>query len=250
MNCATAVAEKIALSRRAGQAPHSGGRRGVGDTDNLAWPAGSRPPGSSRAPWRGNVAVLHRLSDLGAAGAAEVEKVRAGTGPASDRRPEWSTGPAAGGGRSDATVGDKHRSDLLPQARRGVALGRWARCPGAHISPPTERPLVDTDATIGGPPMRNPAARRPKRRGPQLVPRHPGRAASESMPSPSTAPSWTWPQSPRSQGVWCAGEGPAGWPRLWPPTRRAARRRSWRVVDTRTAWAGWQLPYRGLEAGE
>lgn len=109
----------------------------------------------SRAFGVANVAVLHRLSDLGAAGAAGSEQVRLAEGLLSDS--ETSVVFAQPPGEADACRELLGLSEvetlLLPRLGRGVALwkvGRASFLVEHHLSR-LERRLVDTDAAMTPP---------------------------------------------------------------------------------------------------
>ncbi len=106
----------------------------------------------SRAFGVSNVAVLHRLSDLGAVGAAGSEQVGLAEGLLADTetrivyaQPHGEVSRAAGAlGLTDT------EADLLPQLRRGVALwkvGRRSFLVEHHLSP-GEREIVDSDGAM------------------------------------------------------------------------------------------------------
>jgi hypothetical protein len=106
----------------------------------------------SRAFGVANVAVLHRLSDLGAAGAAGSEQVRLAEGLLSDS--ETSVVFAQPPGEADACRELLGLSEvetlLLPRLGRGVALwkvGRASFLVEHHLSR-LERRLVDTDGAM------------------------------------------------------------------------------------------------------
>jgi hypothetical protein len=108
----------------------------------------------SRAFGVANVAVLHRLSDLGAAGAAGSEQVGLAKGLLSDSETRVVYGQPPGevesaGGLLGLTSTE---ADLLPQLGRGVALwkvGQRSFLVEHHLAA-TERPLVDTDERMTG----------------------------------------------------------------------------------------------------
>lgn len=155
MTCATAWLQ-LALSRRDGQ------RRivvvdeawviltnlGVARWLQASWKL-------SRAFGVANVAVLHRLSDLGAAGAAGSEQVGLAQGLLSDSETRVVYGQPPGEVESAGSLLGltSTEADLLPQLGRGVALwkvGQRSFLVEHHLAA-TERPLVDTDATMVGP---------------------------------------------------------------------------------------------------
>ncbi|HEX4540853.1 MAG TPA: hypothetical protein VH112_11465 [Acidimicrobiales bacterium] len=154
MTCATAWLQ-LALSRRDGQ------RRivvvdeawviltnlGVARWLQASWKL-------SRAFGVANVAVLHRLSDLGAAGAAGSEQVGLAQGLLSDSETRVVYGQPPGEVESAGSLLGltSTEADLLPQLGRGVALwkvGQRSFLVEHHLAA-TERPLVDTDATMAG----------------------------------------------------------------------------------------------------
>jgi hypothetical protein len=154
MTCATAWLQ-LALSRRDGQ------RRivvvdeawviltnlGVARWLQASWKL-------SRAFGVANVAVLHRLSDLGAAGSAGSEQVGLAQGLLSDSETRVVYGQPPGEVESAGSLLGltSTEADLLPQLGRGVALwkvGRRSFLVEHHLAA-TERPLVDTDATMVG----------------------------------------------------------------------------------------------------
>ncbi len=106
----------------------------------------------SRAFGVSNVAVLHRLSDLGTVGAAGSEQVGLAHGLLADSetrvvyaQPHGEVSRAA-----DALGLTETESQLLPQLRRGVALwkvGRRSFLVEHHLSPP-EREIIDTDGAM------------------------------------------------------------------------------------------------------
>jgi hypothetical protein len=111
----------------------------------------------SRAYGVANIAVLHRLSDLGAVGAAGSEQVGLAQGLLSDSesrvvyaQPPGEIAPACELLSLSAT-----ESELLPQLRRGVALWKVGNRAFLvqHLLSPTERLMVDTDRAmrVGGP---------------------------------------------------------------------------------------------------
>ncbi len=154
MTCATAWLQ-LALSRRDGQ------RRivvvdeawviltnlGVARWLQASWKL-------SRAFGVANVAVLHRLSDLGAAGAAGSEQVSLAQGLLSDSETRVVYGQPPGEVEAAGSLLGltSTEADLLPQLGRGVALwkvGQRSFLVEHHLAA-SERPLVDTDATMAG----------------------------------------------------------------------------------------------------
>jgi hypothetical protein len=109
----------------------------------------------SRAFGVANVAVLHRLSDLGAAGSAGSEQVGLAQGLLSDSETRVVYGQPPGeveaaGGLLGLTSTE---ADLLPQLGRGVALwkvGQRSFLVEHHLAH-AERALVDTNAAMAGP---------------------------------------------------------------------------------------------------
>jgi len=109
----------------------------------------------SRAYGVANVAVLHRLSDLAAAGSAGSEQVGLAQGLLSDSETRVVYGQPPGeveaaGGLLGLTTTE---ADLLPQLGRGVALwkvGQRSFLVEHHLAA-TERAIVDTDASMLGP---------------------------------------------------------------------------------------------------
>ncbi len=113
----------------------------------------------SRARGVANMVVLHRVSDLKAAGAEGSEQVRLAEGLLADS--ETRVVYAQPTGEVEAAAGLLSLTDtecqLLPHLRRGVAL--WKLGPRSflveHLVGPAERDLVDTDAAMAtGPPRR------------------------------------------------------------------------------------------------
>jgi hypothetical protein len=108
----------------------------------------------SRAYGVANIAVLHRLSDLGAAGGAGSEQVGLAQGLLSDSETRVVYGQPPGevesaGGLLGLTTTE---ADLLPQLGRGVALwkvGQRSFLVEHHLAA-TERALVDTDGLMTG----------------------------------------------------------------------------------------------------
>lgn len=106
----------------------------------------------SRAWGVANVAVLHRLSDLGAAGAAGSEQVRLARGLLSDSETAvvFSQPPGEAEACRELLGLSEVEAGLLPRLGRGVALWKVARrsfLVEHHLSR-LERRLVDTDAAM------------------------------------------------------------------------------------------------------
>jgi type IV secretory pathway VirB4 component len=154
MTCATAWLQ-VALSRR-------DGRRRIVVVDeawviltNLAvarWLQASWK--LSRAYGVANVVVVHRLSDLTAAGASGSEQVGLAQGLLSDSETRVVYGQPPGEVESAGELLGltSTEADLLPQLGRGVALwkvGARSFVVEHHLAA-AERPLVDTDATMAG----------------------------------------------------------------------------------------------------
>jgi hypothetical protein len=109
----------------------------------------------SRAYGIANVAVLHRLSDLRAVGAAGSEQVGLASGLLSDSETRVVYGQAPGevAAACDLLSLSETEAELLPQLRRGVALWKVGRRSFLvqHVLSARERALVDTDGAMGGP---------------------------------------------------------------------------------------------------
>lgn len=107
----------------------------------------------SRAYGVANVAVLHRLSDLHAVGAAGSEQVGLARGLLSDSetRVVYAQPPGEVGNASELLSLSPTEADLLPQLRRGVALWKVGQRAFLvqHLLSPAEQPFVDTDAAMG-----------------------------------------------------------------------------------------------------
>lgn len=107
----------------------------------------------SRAYGIANVAVLHRLSDLRAVGAAGSEQVGLATGLLADSETRVVYGQAPGevGAACDLLSLSETEAELLPQLRRGVALWKVGRRSFLvqHVLAARERALVDTDGAMG-----------------------------------------------------------------------------------------------------
>jgi len=106
----------------------------------------------SRAFGVSNMAVLHRLSDLGAVGAAGSEQVGLAHGLFADSETRVVFAqPHAEVSRAADTLGlTETEAELLPQLRRGVALwkvGRRSFLVEHHLSP-GEREIIDTDGAM------------------------------------------------------------------------------------------------------
>jgi type IV secretory pathway VirB4 component len=119
--------------------------RGVGRWLQSAWKL-------SRALGVANVAVLHRVSDLRAAGAAGSEEARLAEGLLADSETLVLYGqPVAELAAARELLGlSRTQEALLSGLRRGVAL--WKVAGRAylveHVLAPAEQPLVDTDARM------------------------------------------------------------------------------------------------------
>ena len=107
----------------------------------------------SRAYGIANVAVLHRLSDLRAVGAADSEQVGLASGLLADSETRVVYGQAPGevAAARDLLSLSETEAELLPQLRRGVALWKVGRRSFLvqHVLAGAERALVDTDAAMG-----------------------------------------------------------------------------------------------------
>ncbi|MHB1777857.1 MAG: VirB4 family type IV secretion system protein [Acidimicrobiales bacterium] len=106
----------------------------------------------SRAFGVANVAVLHRLSDLQAVGAAGSEQVGLAEGLLSDSETRVVYAQPAGEvpRASELLSLSPTECELLPQLRRGVALWKVGRRAFLvqHLLSPLERELVDTDGAM------------------------------------------------------------------------------------------------------
>lgn len=106
----------------------------------------------SRAYGVANVAVLHRLSDLRAVGAADSEQVGLAQGLLSDSetRVVYAQPPGEGSDAAALLSLSPTESELLPQLRRGVALWKVGLRSFLvqHLLSHAERGLVDTDAAM------------------------------------------------------------------------------------------------------
>ena len=107
----------------------------------------------SRAFGVANVAVLHRLSDLQAVGAAGSEQVGLARGLLSDSetRVVYAQPPGEVQQATELLSLSPTESELLPQLRRGTALWKVGRRSFLvqHVVGHAERQLVDTDAAMG-----------------------------------------------------------------------------------------------------
>jgi hypothetical protein len=106
----------------------------------------------SRAYGVANLAVLHRLSDLMAVGAAGSEQVGLARGLLSDSetRVVYAQPPGEVAGASELLSLSPTEAELLPRLRRGVALWKVGRRSFLvqHLIGPMERALVDTDGAM------------------------------------------------------------------------------------------------------
>jgi hypothetical protein len=106
----------------------------------------------SRAFGVANIAVLHRLSDLQAVGAAGSEQVGLAEGLLSDSETRVVYAQPAGEvpRASELLSLSPTECELLPQLRRGVALWKVGRRAFLvqHLLSPLERELVDTDGAM------------------------------------------------------------------------------------------------------
>jgi hypothetical protein len=106
----------------------------------------------SRAFGVANMAVVHRLSDLRAAGAAGSEQVGLAQGLLSDSetRVVYAQPPGEVPAATELLSLSSTESELLPQLRRGVALWKVGGQSFLvqHLLSPWERTLVDTDAAM------------------------------------------------------------------------------------------------------
>jgi hypothetical protein len=109
----------------------------------------------SRAYGVSNVAVLHRISDLGAVGSAGSEQVGLAHGLLSDSetRVLYAQPPGELARAAEALGLSETQVDLLPQLRRGVALWHVGRRAFLvrHLLSPQERSIVDTDGAMRPP---------------------------------------------------------------------------------------------------
>lgn len=108
----------------------------------------------SRAYGVANVAVLHRLSDLRAVGAAGSEQVGLASGLLADSetRVLYAQSPGEVAAAGEMLSLSPTEADLVPQLRRGVALWKVGHRSFLvqHVLGPRERSLVDTDAAMTG----------------------------------------------------------------------------------------------------
>lgn len=108
----------------------------------------------SRAYGVANVAVLHRLSDLRAVGAAGSEQVGLASGLLADSetRVVYAQSPGEVAAAGEPLSLSPTEAELLPQLRRGVALWKVGQRSFLvqHVVGPDERSLVDTDAAMTG----------------------------------------------------------------------------------------------------
>ncbi|MGA2037252.1 MAG: hypothetical protein ABSH04_06680, partial [Acidimicrobiales bacterium] len=117
----------------------------------------------SRAWGVSNVAVLHRVSDLAAAGSAGSEQVGLAQGLLADSETRVVYGQPPGEVESAVPLLglSATEAELVPHLRRGVALwkvgGRSFLV--QHQLSAYEAPLVDTDAPMEGRPTEGPRAR-------------------------------------------------------------------------------------------
>jgi hypothetical protein len=106
----------------------------------------------SRAYGVANVAVLHRLSDLGAVGAAGTEQVGLAHGLLADSetRVIYAQPPGEAQAAADLLSLSATEVDLLPQLRRGVALWKVGLRSFLvqHVVGSAEREFTDTDAAM------------------------------------------------------------------------------------------------------
>ncbi len=114
----------------------------------------------SRALGIANMAVLHRLSDLGAVGAGDSEQVGLAQGLLADSetRVVYAQSPGEVARAGELLGLTSTEADLVTQLRRGVALWKVGRRSFLveHQLSPHERGLVDTDAAMGAAPPPGP----------------------------------------------------------------------------------------------
>jgi hypothetical protein len=115
----------------------------------------------SRAAGVSNVAVLHRLSDLRAVGAAASEQVRLAEGLLADSetRVLYAQPPSEVAASGELLGLTATEADLCAELQRGVALWKVGRRSFLveHQLATSERALVDTDAAMGDPVPGGPA---------------------------------------------------------------------------------------------
>jgi hypothetical protein len=139
----------------------------------------------SRAYGVANIAVLHRVSDLQAVGAAGSEQVGLASGLLADSETRVVYGQAPGevaAARELLSLSDTE-AEWVPQLRRGVALWKVGRRSFLvqHVVGHAERAIVDTDAAM--------ARRSPAPAGfPAPLAGRPGAATSDAVPLPALAP--------------------------------------------------------------
>jgi hypothetical protein len=106
----------------------------------------------SRAYGVANVAVLHRVSDLQAVGAAGSEQVGLASGLLADSETRVVYGQAPGevAAARELLSLSETEADVVPQLRRGVALWKVGRRSFLvqHVVGRGERAIVDTDAAM------------------------------------------------------------------------------------------------------
>jgi hypothetical protein len=112
----------------------------------------------SRAYGVANVAVLHRVSDLQAVGAAGSEQVGLAKGLLADSETRVVYGQAPGevAAARELLSLSETEAEVLPQLRRGVAVWKVGRRSFLvrHVVGRDERAIVDTDAAMTAQPMR------------------------------------------------------------------------------------------------
>ena len=112
----------------------------------------------SRAYGVANVAVLHRVSDLQAVGAAGSEQVGLANGLLADSETRVVYGQAPGevSAARELLSLSETEADVVPQLRRGVALWKVGRRSFLvrHVLGRDERAIVDTDAAMTAQPAR------------------------------------------------------------------------------------------------
>ena len=267
MACATAWLQ-AALARQAAGRPGGGGRVLVVVDEAWAVLANLGVARWLQASWKlsraygvANVAVLHRLSDLQAVGAAGSEQVGLARGLLSDSetRVVYAQPPGEVAGAADLLSLSATEAELVPQLRRGVALWKVGRRSFLvqHLVGPAERALVDTDAAMAaGSTCRSLSAGHTL----ALAGRLAGLGAVGRRPGPGPAPGVGPP--PAGPG---AGAPPGGRPPPGPPGRRGAlghpaatwaaapgprgRPRPGRLVLGAAAWPGARAPAAGVGAG-